>query len=237
MTTGSFPALKWPGHGIDHPTPSSARVKETVELYVYFPCGPSGHILGWTLLYFYTYTEMYTTFQHNHHFYWGIHPSGTHWCTSQWNLCQLSRAWSQMTNPTAKDFFERSIKLKSKGISLVCAKNSETPPIHTAWSTAWSSGLCGVSQCHGWQWWWCQGWTILVSFFKKSSHSVQCVAATPIVSHLGRKMALSKVSCWDSDQLPPCTFFVKRFDSLVSHCEKHLESVIVLKSGVHVCKC
>lgn len=74
---------------------------------------------------------------------------------------------------------------------------------------------------------------------KNSSHSVQCVAAAPTVSHLGRKMALSKVSCWDSDQLPPCTcsFFVKCFDALVSHCEKHLETVIVLKRGVHVCVC
>jgi hypothetical protein len=73
---------------------------------------------------------------------------------------------------------------------------------------------------------------------KNSSHSVQCVAAAPTVSsHLGRKMALSKVSCWDSDQLHlyTCRFFVKRFDALVSHCEKHLETVIVLKSGVHVC--
>jgi len=38
-----------------------------------------------------------------------------HWCTSQWNLCQPSREWSQLTNPTAKGFFERSIKLKFKG--------------------------------------------------------------------------------------------------------------------------
>jgi len=74
---------------------------------------------------------------------------------------------------------------------------------------------------------------------KNSSHSVQCVVAAPIFSHLIRKIALSKVSCWDSDQLPPwtCSFFVKSFDALISHCEKHLETVIVLKSGVHVCVC
>jgi hypothetical protein len=72
---------------------------------------------------------------------------------------------------------------------------------------------------------------------KNSSHSVQCVAVAPTASHLGRKMALSKVSCWHSDQLPPytCNFFVKHFDALVSHCKQHLETVIVLKSGVHVC--
>jgi hypothetical protein len=61
-------ALHWP------PTPSSAEVKGRVQLYVYFPSGP---VLGWILLYLYTYTHMYTTFQHNHHLYWGIYPIGS----------------------------------------------------------------------------------------------------------------------------------------------------------------
>jgi len=43
MGTGSFPGVKWPGCGIDHPPPSSAEVKETVELY---PSGPSWPVLG-----------------------------------------------------------------------------------------------------------------------------------------------------------------------------------------------
>jgi hypothetical protein len=30
----SFPAVKWPGCGIDHPPPSSAEVKERVQLYL-----------------------------------------------------------------------------------------------------------------------------------------------------------------------------------------------------------
>jgi len=37
----SFPGLKQPGRGIDHPPPSSAKVKERVELYLYSPSGPS----------------------------------------------------------------------------------------------------------------------------------------------------------------------------------------------------
>ena len=41
MGTGSFPWVKRPGHGIDHPPPSSAEVKERVELYLYSPSGPS----------------------------------------------------------------------------------------------------------------------------------------------------------------------------------------------------
>jgi hypothetical protein len=39
--TGSFPGVKWPGRGVDHPPPYSAEVKERVELYLYFTSGPS----------------------------------------------------------------------------------------------------------------------------------------------------------------------------------------------------
>jgi hypothetical protein len=34
MGTGSVPWVKWPGRGVDHPPPSSAEVKERVELYL-----------------------------------------------------------------------------------------------------------------------------------------------------------------------------------------------------------
>jgi hypothetical protein len=43
--TVSFPAAKRHGRDVDHPSPSSAEVKERVELYLYFP---SGH---WRLFY------------------------------------------------------------------------------------------------------------------------------------------------------------------------------------------
>jgi hypothetical protein len=46
MGTGSFPGVKRPGHGVDHPPPSSAKVKERVELYLYSPSGPSWPVLG-----------------------------------------------------------------------------------------------------------------------------------------------------------------------------------------------
>jgi hypothetical protein len=39
--TGCFPSLKRLGRGVDHPHPSSAEVKERVELYFYFPSGSS----------------------------------------------------------------------------------------------------------------------------------------------------------------------------------------------------
>jgi len=40
--TGSFPGVKRPGPGVDHPPPSSAEVKERVELYLYSPSGLRG---------------------------------------------------------------------------------------------------------------------------------------------------------------------------------------------------
>ena len=43
--TGSFPEVKRPGRGVDHP-PSSAEVNERVELYLYTPSGPSWPVLG-----------------------------------------------------------------------------------------------------------------------------------------------------------------------------------------------
>jgi hypothetical protein len=44
----SFPRVKQPRHGIDHPSPSSAKFKERVELYLHSPSGSSWPILGWT---------------------------------------------------------------------------------------------------------------------------------------------------------------------------------------------
>ena len=41
-----IPRVKQPGHGVDHVPPSSAKVKETVELYLYSLSGPSCLILG-----------------------------------------------------------------------------------------------------------------------------------------------------------------------------------------------
>ena len=39
------PEVKWPRRGVDHPPTSNAEVKERVELYFYFPCGPSWPVL------------------------------------------------------------------------------------------------------------------------------------------------------------------------------------------------
>ena len=41
MGTKSYLGVKQPWHGVYHPPPSSAEVKERVELYLYFPSWPS----------------------------------------------------------------------------------------------------------------------------------------------------------------------------------------------------
>jgi len=43
--TGSFPGVKRPGRD-DHPLPSSAEVKERVELHLFSPFGPSWPVVG-----------------------------------------------------------------------------------------------------------------------------------------------------------------------------------------------
>jgi len=45
MGIGPFLELKRPGHGVDHPPPTSTEVKERVEVYLY-PCGHLLPVLG-----------------------------------------------------------------------------------------------------------------------------------------------------------------------------------------------
>ena len=53
MCTRSFPGVKRPGHGVDHPPLSSAEVEGTVELYIYSPLGLRGLFYGDLYLYLY----------------------------------------------------------------------------------------------------------------------------------------------------------------------------------------
>jgi len=46
MGTGSFLGVKRSGCGVDHPSPSSAEVKERVEVYLYSLSGSSWPVLG-----------------------------------------------------------------------------------------------------------------------------------------------------------------------------------------------
>jgi hypothetical protein len=49
---GFFPEVKLPGRGVDHPPPSNAEVKETVELCFISPSKPSWPVTLQTLLAF-----------------------------------------------------------------------------------------------------------------------------------------------------------------------------------------
>ena len=44
--TGSFLGVKRLGRGVDHPPISSAEVEGGVELYIYYPSGPSLPVIG-----------------------------------------------------------------------------------------------------------------------------------------------------------------------------------------------
>jgi len=37
---GPFPGIKWPGRGINHSSPTIAKARERVELYLYLPLCP-----------------------------------------------------------------------------------------------------------------------------------------------------------------------------------------------------
>ena len=49
MSAASFPGVKQPGRGVDHPPSSSAEVKERVKPFLYFPSGPSWPVIGLNL--------------------------------------------------------------------------------------------------------------------------------------------------------------------------------------------
>ena len=46
---GFFPGGKRPGRGVNHTPPSSAEVKEIVDIFLYSPSGSSQPVLGGTL--------------------------------------------------------------------------------------------------------------------------------------------------------------------------------------------
>ena len=46
MGTGSFPGVKRPGRGVDHPPPSNVEVEGRVELYLYSLSGSSWPVVG-----------------------------------------------------------------------------------------------------------------------------------------------------------------------------------------------
>jgi len=60
MGVGSFPGLKRPGRDVDHPPPSSAEVKERVELYLYSPLWAFVACSGVNFTFTFTFTLSFT---------------------------------------------------------------------------------------------------------------------------------------------------------------------------------
>ena len=68
MGTGTFPGVKRPGRGVDHPPTSKCRGHERVGLYLYSPSGPQWPVTGRTFtLTFYIVAE-YRTWTGNYSF-------------------------------------------------------------------------------------------------------------------------------------------------------------------------
>jgi hypothetical protein len=61
VCTGSFPGVKQPGRGVDHPPSYSTEVKERVELYLYSTSGPSWPVIGRTLPFTFIYLILCNT--------------------------------------------------------------------------------------------------------------------------------------------------------------------------------
>ena len=67
MDTGSFPGVKRPGRGADHPPPSKRRVHERAGLYLYPPSGPQWPVIGRTLHYLVScFFYMFRRISHHH---------------------------------------------------------------------------------------------------------------------------------------------------------------------------
>jgi len=135
--------------------------------------------------------------------------------------------------PLCKFMTSKKLKCRVKGLN--CVMDSATLPIHTAWTTVWSYGLCGLLCCHGWYW----GRDILASSSKTFPQSVHWVAAVLTVSHLGRSwaskkyLAASMITCfmqymWICTQRALISYFPTETNALI-------QVVIMLKSSVHVC--
>jgi hypothetical protein len=73
MSTGLFPAVKGPGHGVHHAPTSSAEVKEKVEPYLNPVSGLSWPVLEWKYL---DSIKIYSIFLRALLIFWSVNKSG-----------------------------------------------------------------------------------------------------------------------------------------------------------------
>jgi hypothetical protein len=104
--------------------------------------------------------------------------------------------------------------------------NSATlPTIHTAWTTVWSSALCGVSHCHKC---WHQGRDTLASFFVQLFSVCPSVLQQHWLYHIwARRWGSQKIFGCKSDNCLHgvyVDFFTKSFNKLVLQWDKCLNT-------------
>ena len=108
VATRSFPEVERPGRDADSPSPSTAEVKETVELYICSPSGPSWPVVGWTspLPLPLPYTDQFSIIWRRYHFtviasrFQPLSPNATglvsilFWICTDWRLANTQhRHW------------------------------------------------------------------------------------------------------------------------------------------------
>jgi hypothetical protein len=107
LGTGSFPGVKRLGRGVDHPFPSSTKVNERVELYLYWPMGLYGLFYGELYLYFTFNCTFFTLLIKKMHwkknircmlmdaFKTVIYLNRSYWQISLWAVYQRCKRWSK----------------------------------------------------------------------------------------------------------------------------------------------
>jgi hypothetical protein len=72
--TGSFPGVKQPGRGADHPPPSKCRGHERVGLYLYSPSDPQLPVIGRA----FTFTLHYSAYNEKREYLYLFLPKALH---------------------------------------------------------------------------------------------------------------------------------------------------------------
>ena len=72
-----FPGIKRPGRGVNHLPPSSAEVKEKLEVHLYSPSRPSWARPGWTLplpfnYLFHMLLQFHSSWSYHHYIWWKV---------------------------------------------------------------------------------------------------------------------------------------------------------------------
>ena len=142
-----FPGVKRPDRGVDHPPPSSAEVKERVELYLYSPPGTSWPLLGRTL------PLPSPEFEH-----------GTVWPIAQSVLCAASYiSYSQLLRMPSASSMDRLTPSPTVGVKfpVICQHRNYSSFSHSGkklqypvssqsrfWLVCFGGGLRRVSSVH-----------------------------------------------------------------------------------------